>query len=73
MYIFQLPSSHNCFGPPFLLVEGLLSTGPTPSRFYLLVEMGLSIITSFSSVHVVRTRPASFFFGLADLGAGVNI
>ena len=34
---------HNCFGPPFLFVEGLLSTGPTPSSFYLLVEMGLPL------------------------------
>ena len=34
---------HNCFGPLFLLVEGLLSTGPTPSSFYLLVEMGLPL------------------------------
>ena len=32
---------HNSFRPPSLLVEGLLSTGPTPSCFYLLVEMGL--------------------------------
>ena len=28
---------------PFLLVEGLLSMGPTPSSFYLLVEMGLPL------------------------------
>ena len=34
---------HNCFGPPFLFVEGLLSTGPTPSSFYLLLEMGLPL------------------------------
>ena len=45
---FQDPSkychvTHNCFGPPFLFVEGLLSTGPTPSSFYLLVEMGLPL------------------------------
>ena len=33
--------SHNCFGPPFLLVEGLLPKGPTPPNIYLLVEMGL--------------------------------
>ena len=26
--------THNCFGPQSLLVEGLLSTGPTPSSFY---------------------------------------
>ena len=31
---------HNCFRPPFLLVEGLLSTGSTPSSFCLLVKMG---------------------------------
>ena len=35
--------SHNCFGPLFLFVEGLLSTGSTPSSFYLLVEMGLPL------------------------------
>ena len=34
---------HNCFGPPSLLLEGLLSTGPTPSSCYLLVEMGLQL------------------------------
>ena len=34
---------HNCFGPPFLFAEGLLSTGPTPSSFYFLVEMGLPL------------------------------
>ena len=34
---------HNCFGPPFLFVEGLLSMGPTPSSFYLLVEMRLPL------------------------------
>ena len=35
--------NHNCVGPPFLFVEGLLSTGPTPSSFYLLVGMGLPL------------------------------
>ena len=45
---------HNGFGPPFLFVEGLLSTGPTPSTFYLLVEMRLPL--HFFSIHVVRTR-----------------
>ena len=35
--------SHNCFGPLFLFVEGLLSMGSTPSSFYLLVEMGLPL------------------------------
>ena len=34
---------HNCFGPPFLFVKGLFSTGPTPSSFYLWVDMGLPI------------------------------
>ena len=34
---------HNCFGPRSLLVEGLLSTGPTRSIFYLLVEMGFPL------------------------------
>ena len=33
---------HNCFGPPALLVEGLLSMEATPSSFYLLVRLGLS-------------------------------
>ena len=36
-------TSHNCFGPPSLMVEGLLSKGPTPSSFNLLVEMGLPL------------------------------
>ena len=31
---------HNFFGPPSLFVEGLISTGPTPSSFYLVVDMG---------------------------------
>ena len=30
---------HNCFVPPFLFMEGLLSTGLTPSSFYLLLKM----------------------------------
>ena len=34
---------HNCFIPPSLLVEGLLSMGPTLSSFCLLVEMGLPL------------------------------
>ena len=34
---------HNCFGPPLVFLEGLLSTGPTLSSFYLLVEMGLPL------------------------------
>ena len=34
---------HKWIGPPSLLVEGLLSTGPTPSSFYLLVETGLPL------------------------------
>ena len=40
---YWLPSLHNCFRPPSLLVEGLVSTGPTPSSFYILVEMGLPL------------------------------
>ena len=36
-------TSHNCFGPPSLMVEGLLSKGPTPSSVYLLVEMGVPL------------------------------
>ena len=34
---------HKCFGSPFLLVEGLLSMGATPSSFYLLLELGLPL------------------------------
>ena len=34
---------HKYIGPPSLLVEGLLSTEPTPSSFYLLVEMKLPL------------------------------
>ena len=40
---------HNCFGPSFLFGEGVLSTGPTPSSFYLLVDMRVTN-TSFSSI-----------------------
>ena len=47
---------HNCFGLPFLFVEGLLSTGPIPSSFYILVEMGLPLHL-FSSIHFGGTRP----------------
>ena len=35
---------HNCFRPPTLLVEGLLSIGPTPSSFYLLEKWGYHLI-----------------------------
>ena len=31
---------HNCFGPPFLSVGGLLSPGATLSGDYLFVELG---------------------------------
>ena len=34
---------HNCFEPPSLLVEGMLSTVPTPSSFYILVEIWITI------------------------------
>ena len=34
---------HNCFRTQSLWVEGLLSTGYTPSTFYLLVEIGLPL------------------------------
>ena len=37
------PILHNCFRPPFLFVEGLLSLGPFPSSFCLFVEMGLPL------------------------------
>ena len=38
-----LHAKHNFFRPQSLLVEGLLSTGPTQSSFYLLVEIGLPL------------------------------
>ena len=44
---------HNCFGPPFLFVEGLLLTGPTLSSVYLRDEV---TITAFFNIHAVRTR-----------------
>ena len=50
---------HNCFWPPFLFVEDLLSTGPTLSSFNLLVEMVLPL-HFFPTIHVVRTRPAQY-------------
>ena len=34
---------HHCFGPPFLSLGGLLSTGATLSSSYLFVELGLLI------------------------------
>ena len=54
-----LVKAHNCLGPPSLLVEGLLSMGPTSFSFYLLVEMELPLHL-FSGIHVVRTRPAPY-------------
>ena len=36
--VFKPNYGHNWFRPPSLLVEGLLSTGPTTSSFYLVVE-----------------------------------
>ena len=42
-YAWNLYVHNNCFGPPSLLVEGVLSTGPAPFSFYLLVEMGLPL------------------------------
>ena len=45
---------HHCLGPPFLFGVGLLSTGATPSSFYLLVEGGVTI-TSFSRIDVLIT------------------
>ena len=53
----QGQAGHNCFGPPFLFVEGVLSTGPTP--FLPLGKDGITI-KSFSSIHVVGTRPALY-------------
>ena len=49
---------HNCFGPPSLLVEGLLSTG-LPRLVLPLGRDGVTI-TSFSSIPVVKTRPAHY-------------
>ena len=43
IHVSRNPGSHNCFGSPSLLVEGLLTTGPNPSSFYLLVEMRLPL------------------------------
>ena len=44
MYVtLLLTPAHKWIGPPSFLVEGLLSTEPTPSSFYLLVEMGLPL------------------------------
>ena len=53
-------SRHNCFGPLFLSVGGLLSTGATLSSVYLFVELGLPL-NLFSSIHVLKTRPAYMF------------
>ena len=40
-------------------MEGLLSTGPTPSSFVPLGRDRVTI-TSFSGIQVVRTRPALY-------------
>ena len=48
---------HHYFGPPFLFVEGLVSTGPTLSSSYLLVDMGLPL--HLFPAYVVRTRLSS--------------
>ena len=50
------PSLHKWIVPPFLLVEGLLSTGPTRLVFTL-VRDGVTI-KCFSSIHLLKTRPA---------------
>ena len=39
-YLSFFSTCHNCFRPPSLLVEGLLSTGPTPSIFTDSQELG---------------------------------
>ena len=54
VYSVVTPSTgHKCFGHPFLLVDGLLSTRATLST---LGRVG-STITYFSSIRLVRTRP----------------
>ena len=58
--VFQLPA-HNCFGPPSLLVEGILSTGPTPSSFHRLFT---SCFTSCLPLHFF---PASIWCELDQL------
>ena len=47
----KLLSIHHCFEPPFLSLGGLFSTGATLSSF---------CIISFSSILLVRTRPALY-------------
>ena len=42
-----------------LIIGGLLSTEATLSSFYLFLELGLLNI-SFSSIYLVRTRPALY-------------
>ena len=59
IFILKLLPGPQLFGPPSLMVEGLLSTGPTPPRCYLFVDMGITI-TSFYSIKVVRTRLALY-------------
>ena len=39
--------------------RGSLSTGANPSRFYILVELGLPLHL-FSGIHVVTIRPALY-------------
>ena len=41
LFFLMLYLAHKWIGPPSLLVEGWLPTGPTPSSSYLMVEMGL--------------------------------
>ena len=50
----RLVRPHNCFRPPSLLVEGLLSTKPTPYCSYLLVEMGLLYFSANSWWELVQ-------------------
>ena len=51
-------AQHNCFRPPSLFLEGLLSTGPTRLVFTFWWRWGYHYI--FSSIHVVRTRPGLY-------------
>ena len=59
--VFLLVPPHNCFGPPFLFVEGLLSTGPTLSSSYLLhCESGEGLwLTEEAALQTHRFRDAA--------------
>ena len=52
--------------PPSLLVEGLLSTGPTPSSFHHLVEMGLPLHLYPALEDTARYAGQGFFCTLEE-------